>query len=166
MDEKKTGGLFTLHEHHRIFHVLGMLIYIEVHWNRAKLQLFNLTFGVVVSLAISLFSQLIIFTFTVRRRSSILSSISIALCCFLAMHIVHTDINEDLPRFRNSSLCCSNRFCSSHASTSKRSSPSEKWKLSHTQTINFVKETDKIKVRKNVADIFMIFNQQIIILRP
>lgn len=66
-----------------------------------------------------------------------------------------------LPRFRRTSLCCSNRFCSSHASILKRSSPWKNWKFSQTQMINLVNETDKINVKKIAAEIF---NQRIIIL--
>lgn len=90
------------------------------NWNRANLQLFNLPFGYVVSLAVSLFSQLIIY-FHYLPTEFILSSF--LWCNWYRMGL---ETKKDLPRFRNSSLCCCNRFCSSHASTSKRSSPSVK----------------------------------------
>lgn len=49
-------------QHIHFMHALNVKPYRKGNnWNRAKLQLFNLPFGYVVSLAVSLFSQLIIY---------------------------------------------------------------------------------------------------------
>lgn len=64
MEKKNRWFVHTawVQQHIHFMHALNVKPYRKGNnWNRAKLQLFNLPFGYVVSLAVSLFSQLIIY---------------------------------------------------------------------------------------------------------